>query len=126
MKMKRNIIAMAITMAFVLGISSPAFARDAQGAYNADPFQKDKSTKQPSKADHKDKSEKKPPKAHKHKWRVESRRAFPDDPQCCAEQPSPLGIYSIEVPIPPQSEGEIEKLLQSLRSNRKVVQFAER
>ncbi|HLQ52552.1 MAG TPA: zf-HC2 domain-containing protein [Terriglobales bacterium] len=38
--------------------------------------------------------------------------------------PSALGLYTIQVPIRPEQTQAIEKLLQTLRENRRVVRFA--
>lgn len=40
--------------------------------------------------------------------------------------PSVLGLYTIEVPVSPERAAEIEKLLKTLRQNRRVIRFAER
>lgn len=40
--------------------------------------------------------------------------------------PSALGLYTVEVRIPPQRTEEIDKLLQGLLKDRKVVRFAAR
>jgi hypothetical protein len=40
--------------------------------------------------------------------------------------PSALGIYTIEVPIPPEETAEIDGLLQSLRSKQQVVTYVEK
>ncbi len=40
--------------------------------------------------------------------------------------PSALGLYTIEVPIPPERTEEVAKVLQTLRQNRRVIGFAER
>lgn len=39
--------------------------------------------------------------------------------------PSPLGLYTVEVPIARDRRGEAEKLLQRLRENLQVIRFAE-
>ena len=40
------------------------------------------------------------------------------------EGPSALGLYTIQVPIPRERMAEIDKVLQTLRQNTKVVSFA--
>ncbi len=40
--------------------------------------------------------------------------------------PSALGLYTIEVPIPPERSQDIEKLVQALRQNRRVIRFADK
>ena len=40
------------------------------------------------------------------------------------EGPSALGLYTIQVPIPRERTAEIDKVLQTLRQNTKVVRFA--
>ncbi len=40
--------------------------------------------------------------------------------------PSALGLYTVEVPVPPERSDEIEKLLLTLRQNHRVIRFAER
>ena len=40
------------------------------------------------------------------------------------EGPSALGLYTIQVPIPREKAAEIDKVLQTLRRNTKVVRFA--
>src|SRR5215468_11365184 len=40
------------------------------------------------------------------------------------EGPSALGLYTIQVPIPRERTAEIDKVLQTLRQNSKVVRFA--
>jgi len=40
--------------------------------------------------------------------------------------PSALGIYSVQVPIAPEKNDELEKLLQSLRGKRELIDYAEK
>jgi hypothetical protein len=40
--------------------------------------------------------------------------------------PSVLGLYTVEVPIPPQQREQVDKLIQQLQHNAQVVRFAAR
>ncbi len=40
--------------------------------------------------------------------------------------PSALGIYSVQVPIAPEKNGELEKLVENLRGKRELIEYVEK
>jgi anti-sigma factor RsiW len=55
----------------------------------------------------------------------EIRRAIQEIHGTIVDGPSALGLYTIEVPVPREQTPEIEKLLQRLRQNHRVIRIAE-